>query len=273
MLANMKIFDCTIREIGYQTGWNFDKQFLQDVYKFAEEKKLDYLDLGFFHNLEADPNKGIFRYCSEKNEEIYKIFSEVKNRVRLSAMLDIQRPLSTINHKNKSIIDNIRLLTRSNETDLDILKKHIEEIQNLGYELCINFTSSGNNSFEQNRTLAQVSKNMGVDTIYFADTESIMTTDYIVNTINICKDVGINVGMHLHDKNGTVEKLANCAILHGCNSIDVTHLGLGGKWRDGNLTVEYLMKKFDIHLGGENTSLRNNIIEQLIKYNEHSTAE
>lgn len=273
MLANLKVFDCTLREIGYQTGWNFDKKVACDIYRFAESRFVDYIELGFFHSEEADPGRGNFRYCGIRGNEIFDEFSYVKNRTKLSAMRDIQRPISKLQAKKNSPIDAIRILTRSHETDLLLLDQYVEEAQNLGYEVFVNFTSAGNNNVELNQKFACEMKKMGVEMIYFADTESIMTEEYVKNTIDICKTEGIGVGMHFHDKNGTAEKLADLAVSRGTNGIDVTHMGLGGKWRDGNLTMEYLLKKFNIELGYENTVVKNEIIEQLIKYHGQSAAE
>ena len=55
--------------------------------------------------------------------------------------------------------------------------------------------------------------------------------------------------------------------------MDVTHLGLGGKWRDGNLTMEYLLRKMGMTGGYEATMIKNQLIEQLIKYHGYSAAE
>ncbi len=273
MIAKMKVFDCTLREIGYQTGWYFDKKVARNIYRFAESRHIDYIELGFFHNENADPNRGAFRYCSTHDDEIMKVFSYVKNRTKLSAMRDIQRPLSELKPKNESPIDTIRILTRSHETDIEKLKIFVDEVQRLGYEVYINFTSAGNNTPEMTRLFAESAKSFGVPIIYFADTESIMTKDFVNETISICHECGIGVGMHFHDKNGTAEMLADTAIQQGVDGIDVTHIGLGGKWRDGNLTMEYLLKKFGIHMGYENTMIRNEVIEQIIKYNEFTAAE
>lgn len=273
MIANMKVFDCTLREIGYQTGWYFDKNVVQDIYHFAEARRVDYLELGFFHNETADPNRGDFRYCAARSSQIEEVFSYVKNRTKLSAMRDIQRPLSDLRPKSESPIDTIRILTRSHETEIDTLKMFVDEVQELGYEAFINFTSAGNNTPEMTRSFAEYAKAAGIPMIYFADTESIMTPELVDTIIGICKEVGVGVGMHFHDRNGTAEQLADLAIQNNVNGIDVTHMGLGGKWRDGNLTMEYLLKKFGISLGYENTIVRNEIIGQIIKYNKFSAAE
>ena len=273
MINNLKIFDCTLREVGYQTGWYFTDEFAKKIYKFALGKGIDYVELGFFHSEEADPKKGNFRYCSIRNEEIKNTFKHVKNITKLSAMRDIQRPLSELVAKDDSIIDTIRILTRSHETDFKVLEKHVTLCQKLGYEVFITFTSSGYNSMEMNQKFAHFAKETGVESVEFADTESVMTKEYVSNTIAICHSEGLKVGVHLHDKNGTAEELADLAIAEGADYMDVTHLGLGGKWRDGNLTMEYLLRKLNIQGGYESTIIKNDLIEELIKYHEFSVAE
>lgn len=272
MLQGIEIFDCSLREIGYQTGWYFSEKTARDIYIFAQSMGIDYVELGFFHNEQADPGKGCFRYCSLKNDEIKKIFERTKNITKLSAMRDIQRPLSPLLPAKESIIDTVRLLTRSPETKLDILDKYVTEALELGYEVFLNFTSSGRNTIEQNIKFAEFAKKSGVHAIEFADTESVMTEDYVKNTIRECHKVGVRMGCHFHDKNGTAENLANIAIAEGADYMDVTHLGLGGKWRDGNLTMEYLLHKMGINGGYEATIIKNEIIEDLIHFHEFTSA-
>ena len=272
MINNIKIFDCSLREIGYQTGWYFSEKTVRDLYKFALGKSIDYVEIGFFHNIEADPGYGCFRYCSTKNDEVAEMFWHVKNLTKISAMRDVQRPLSELLPKKESAVDTIRLLTRSHETDLDILDRMTDEALELGYEVFLNFTSAGYNDIEKNIRFAEFAKSKGVAGMEFADTESVMTEEYVINTIRECHKVGVKLGCHFHDKNGTADMLADTAICEGADFMDVTHLGLGGKWRDGNLTMEYLLRKMNINAGYEATVIKNEIIEDLIKYHEFSAA-
>jgi 4-hydroxy 2-oxovalerate aldolase len=266
------IFDCTFREVGYQTGWYFDADYIKDFFKFAMTRSIDYVELGFFHNINHDQNRGDFRYCSTRNEEIKEIFKAIKNRTKLTAMRDIQRPLSELIPRKDSAIDAIRILTRSHETDLKLLSDHIDEVRDLGYEVFVNFTSAGYNDLDTNKKFIEFLAEKGVVTVYFADTESVMTSDYVINTIKICQERGLKVGMHFHDKNGTAELLADLAITHGVDSIDGTLIGLGGKMRDGNLSLEYILRKFGLNPGYELTNLKNGLIEQLIKYRDFTAA-
>lgn len=273
MLKGTKIFDCTLREVGYQTGWHFDVNFARDVYKFAQSNGIDYVELGFFHNEEADPGRGDMRYCSLHNDNLVEIFAPIKNITKLSAMRDIQRPLSPLLPSEESIIDTIRILTRSHETNLTVLEKYVDEAMSLGYEVFVNYTSAGYNSMETNKEFAQFAARKHVRAIEFADTESVMTPEYVKNTIAICKEAGIDCGIHLHDKKGTADELADLALSLEVPYMDVTHLGLGGKWRDGNLTMEYLLRKLCHNPGYEATVIKNELIEQLIKYHEFTAAE
>lgn len=272
MLKGMEIFDCSLREIGYQTGWYFTERTARDIYNFAQTKGIDYVELGFFHSDEADPGRGAFRYCSLRDKEIREIFEKTKNVTKLSAMRDIQRPLSPLLPAKESIIDTIRILTRSGETDLEVLDRFVTEALELGYEVFVNFTSAGRNTIEQNIRFAQFAKEKGVHAIEFADTESVMTQEYVRDTIRECHKVGVRMGCHFHDRNGTAEQLADLAIQEGADYMDVTHIGLGGKWRDGNLTMEYLLRRCDVNGGYEATIVKNEIIEDLIRFHEFSAA-
>jgi 4-hydroxy 2-oxovalerate aldolase len=272
MNKKITIFDCTLREVGYQTGWYFDEAFCRDAYLFAQGNDIDYIELGFFHSPEHDPGRGIFRYCSEKQDEIKHLFGVMKNRVKISAMRDIQRPLWPLKPCDHGAVDTIRILTRSNETEFSVLKKHVDEIRSCGYDVYINFTSAGYNTMEQNADFAQFASDEGVPMIYFADTESIMTPDYVIKTIEICHKKEIKVGTHFHDKNGTAEELMKTALKNGTDGLDYTLLGLGGKWLDGNLSIETYLHTFGHTAGYELTHLKNELIKQLIKYNEFSAA-
>ncbi|BAF73082.1 hypothetical protein [Sulfurovum sp. NBC37-1] len=272
MINDLTLFDCTIREAGYQTGWFFDTKFAHDMYSFAQGKGIDYLELGFFHDQEADPNRGIYRYCSQKNDEINRVFDSIKGRTKLSAMRDIQRPLSELIPKKESVIDAIRIINRSHENNFEQLEKEVDNIRNNGYEAFVNFTSAGYNDEKMTIEFAKFSKKIGLDIIYFADTESVFTPEFVSKTIDICKAEGIEAGMHLHDKNGTAEMLLEVAINKGCKYTDATLLGLGGKWHDGNLTIEHMLRRFGLNGGYELTQLKTDLVQQLIKYNKHSTA-
>ena len=44
MINNVGIFDCTLREVGYQTGWYFSDEFVKNLYKFASNDNKYYME-------------------------------------------------------------------------------------------------------------------------------------------------------------------------------------------------------------------------------------
>jgi len=265
----MNIFDCTLRELGYQTNWNFDDNFCKNLYNFATKQFINYLELGFLTHPEFDKiHLGKLRYCNNYYIFINKIFKDIKTKnVKISAMIDLQKkPLVNLIEKKDTVIDTIRILTRSNNTNFEELETLVKVIKNKNYEVFINFTLAGNNSLDLNKQFAKFAKINNIKCIYFADTESTMTEKYVENTIKICHDLGIKVGIHLHNKNGTAENLNEIALKNKVDFIDITLSGFGGKNKDGNLSTEYYLYINKLNGGLELTNLKNEMISQLIKY-------
>ena len=43
----MKILDCTLRDGGYYTSWDFDKHLVEDYFKSLNELPVDYIEIGY----------------------------------------------------------------------------------------------------------------------------------------------------------------------------------------------------------------------------------
>jgi len=273
VLENISLVDCTIREAGYQTGWYFDNKFITNWYQFLLSQKVDYMELGFFHSMEHDPDKGMYRYCGQKNEEITSVFSKIKSRTKIASMLDLQRPIGEIIPADESIIDCIRIINRSHENNFSILEGKVNELTNLGYEVCVNFTSAGFNSRKLNCEFLNFSKSNDISVINFADTESVFTKEFVTNLIDDCNIEGVeNYGLHFHDKKGMARELMDVGYRGGCRHFDATLLGFGGKWHDWNLNISDLFDYFKVNMDPiEFNNLKRDLVQQIIKYNKFDT--
>jgi len=273
MIENISLVDCTIRESGYQTGWHFDKRFVASWYQFLLSQGVDYMELGFYHSPDSDPGKGIYRYCGQENQKITDVFYKIKSRTKISSMLDLQRPIGELVPADESIIDCIRIINRSHENNFSILESKINELRDLGYEVCINFTSAGFNSRKLNLDFLEFSKNVDILRVYFADTESVFTRDYVTNLIEDCDTADIkNYGLHLHDKKGMASDLMDLGYRLGCRNFDATLLGFGGKWHDWNLDIANVLEYFKSFVDPmEFNNLKRDLVQQIIKYKEFDT--
>ena len=48
----VKILDCTIRDGGHQTNWDFDDEFIFNLVKKLERNNIDYCEIGYRNNID-----------------------------------------------------------------------------------------------------------------------------------------------------------------------------------------------------------------------------
>ena len=60
-MKNFKILDCTLRDGGYYTNWDFKPQTVDKYLKAMEELPIDYIEIGY-RNLKQSVYKGEFFY-------------------------------------------------------------------------------------------------------------------------------------------------------------------------------------------------------------------
>ena len=55
----VKILDCTIRDSGFETNWNFDDEFVFDLMQKLNEKKVQFFEIGYRNHIDTE-DKGRF---------------------------------------------------------------------------------------------------------------------------------------------------------------------------------------------------------------------
>ena len=60
-MNNFKILDCTLRDGGYYTNWDFNPQLVEKYLKTMDELPIDYIEIGY-RNLKQSVYKGEFFY-------------------------------------------------------------------------------------------------------------------------------------------------------------------------------------------------------------------
>ena len=131
----MKILDCTLRDGGYYTNWDFNKELVHTYFKSFNELPVDYLEIGYRSN----PMKeylGEYFYCpiyvlseakSLSNKKLVIILNE--KDVRPEHVKDLLEPC-------KGLIDMVRIAL--DPECLGRALKLAEEIKKLGFEVGFN---------------------------------------------------------------------------------------------------------------------------------------
>ncbi len=236
----IKVVDCTIRDGGLMNNWHFSDDFVRSVYNACVEAGIDYMEIGYKSSDKSYSRKdnGPWKFCDEK--DVRRIVGENKTNTRLSVMVDIGRvEMETIPPKSKSVIDMIRVATYVHQMDKAI---HMaEHCMDKGYETTINLMAvSKVNEGELDEALQDVAKSK-VPIFYVVDSFGSMYCEQIELITKKYMDLlkGKTIGIHAHNNMQLAFSNTITAIIHGCNMMDATLLGLGRG--AGNCPIEILI--------------------------------
>jgi len=236
----IKVVDCTIRDGGLMNKWHFSDDFVRSVYKACVEAGIDYMEIGYKSNEKyySREDNGPWKFCDEK--DIKRIVGENKTNTKLSVMVDIGRiDNDTILPKSKSVIDMIRVATYVHQMDKAIALA--EHCMDKGYETTINLMAvSKVNEHDLDEALNDVAKSK-VPVFYVVDSFGSMYCEEVELITKKYMELlkGKTIGIHAHNNMQLAFSNTITAIIHGCNMMDATLLGLGRG--AGNCPIELLI--------------------------------
>ena len=82
----MKILDCTLRDGGYYTNWDFESKLVSDYLKLIKFLPIDIVEVGYRGNKNKESYLGEFYYLTKNN--LKNIKSKVGKNKKLSVMID-----------------------------------------------------------------------------------------------------------------------------------------------------------------------------------------
>ncbi len=109
------ILDCTLRDGGYHTDWNFDNDLVRKVVSTLD---VDYIELGY----KSTSSSGNFKKCDDKF--ISTLLEDIEYNAKLAFMVDVKEftdkksLLKLIQEKSKSPFTLCRIATDYNNLDL-----------------------------------------------------------------------------------------------------------------------------------------------------------
>lgn len=246
----VKILDCTTRDGGHKTKWNFNEDFIFSLMECLNNSNVSYYEIGYRNHYDNE-GKGIFYNCSP---EFLEKFYNAKGNLELGVMTDTSRYLAEdFQGKDKDNIDFIRIAChpdRIRET-LEISK----DLHNKGYKVLLQLMEAPNIDEAGYLSLFEFDNKEIFETVYLADSYSTMHPNEIEKYFNKMKMIGYEkISFHAHDKIQLALKNTLKAIELGAYSVDVTLDGIG---RDGNLDAVKLLDKLKDYPTGFYKQLHN----------------
>lgn len=237
MNNELQLLDCTLRDGGYYTNWDFPESLVDSYLETLEELPIEYIELGY-RNEDLKGYFGEFYYCPLSTLAKVKKLSSKKIAIilneremspkRITSLLEPIKPFVTL---VRMAIDPINF-TRAIE--------HAKVVKELGFEVGFNvmYMSKWGEYPEIYKSLSKLDGI--VDYFYMVDSFGSVMPEDVVNTINEIKKASrVKIGFHGHNNMELALINTITAVNHGATIIDSTISGMGRG--AGNLSTELLM--------------------------------
>ena len=237
MAKNFNILDCTLRDGGYYTDWDFSPSIVRTYLEAVNSLPINYIEVGYRNN----PDKtymGEYGYCPVSSLKRIRKNCTKKIAVMLNEKSTVVEDLPNLTEPLHGIVDMIRLAVDPKNIDRAInLARCIKED---GFEVGFNLMYMSKWS-EYEGLFPKFANLKGIVTIFnMVDSFGSMMPDDVAKTITeIRKYTDCDLGFHGH--NNLQMALINTltAIKCGVKSVDGTILGMGRG--AGNLNTELLL--------------------------------
>lgn len=238
----MNILDCTIRDGGYYTNWDFDRKLVLDYCKLVKSLPIDIIEIGYRGNKNKESYFGEYYFLTINN--LKKIKSAIGKTKKIAIMIDLKdwKDISDLK-KNLSecrkIVEIVRFAVDPKK--IDKAKKFLKVTKELGFKVAINLMYS-HLLIEKNKYLEKViNLKKYFDVIYIVDSYGTLITGDVQKIIQKIKTLDSNIPIGFHAHNNLEMALSNTleAINNKINYIDCTLTGMGRG--AGNLKTELLL--------------------------------
>lgn len=235
----INICDCTIRDGGYYTNWDFEPVLIEKYLKAVEKiPNIKIVELGY-RNLPQSGYYGEYFYCPKYFlEKAKKLAPSKELAIMLNEKACTVDDLDYLLNPCVDIISLVRLAVNPDNFERALILA--VEIKKRGFKVAFNLMYLSNWSGDDN-FIKKLSKANGiVDYLYLVDSFGGIAPDELSQAIDkASKNTEVPLGFHGH--NNIEFALANSvtAIDKGCKIVDSTFTGMGRG--AGNLKTELLL--------------------------------
>ncbi len=241
----MQILDCTLRDGGYYTNWDFEDAVIENYLHNLNELPIEYIELGYRNKPQTD-YLGQFGYCPISTLQYLRSLSNKKLAIMLNEKDCRSEDLSVLLKPIQGIVDMVRLAVDPKNFDRAIILA--KAVKDLGFEVAFNtmYMSTWDSLDGFFPKLAQLD---GVaDLFCMVDSFGSMTPKQVESTTQqVRRFTKCKLGFHGHNNLQLALINSLTALENGVEIIDATILGMGRG--AGNLNTELLLTYLNKHNG------------------------
>lgn len=245
MIKGVKIFDCTLRDGGYYTNWDFPQEMVEKYLRSLNTLPIDYVELGY-RSLDHSVYHGEYNYLPKSVLERCKTWCPDK---KTSVMINLkevdEQTIRPLLFNLSGYVDMIRFATRPDDVERAVGIARI--VKSYGLEVALNImymsTWVENPRFAEGLQGAEVA----VDYLIMVDSYGSVFPQQIGPCVDMLRaHYKGNIGFHGHNNLELAFANTLAAIDAGVSVVDATMMGMGRG--AGNLKMELLLTycaKFD----------------------------
>jgi len=227
----MPLLDCTFRDGGYYTNWDFPSELVKAYVYAVNSSGLGNVEIGF-RNFPDSEYRGAFYYSPDKyieglgfdsNVNIFVMVDASIFRGSLSLESDIKRLFV---NSTETIVSGVRIATRIDDLDLALNVSQI--IGSLGYRVFLNLMQIA--AVSESVLIKAIKKisETKIEVLYFADSLGEMVENDVVSLLGfIRKHWDREIGFHAHNNLGLGVANTITASKNGTSWLDATVAGMG----------------------------------------------
>ena len=235
---SMKILDCTLRDGGYYTNWDFEPELVKEYLTSVNSLPIEYVEVGYRQPTKSE-YMGEYAYLPMHTIEQCKKCAPNKKLALMLNLKDVDEfSLITLLEPIGNIVQLIRFATAPE--DIKKAAKLANVVRTLGMKVSVNVmymsTWLSDEKFWQQLPLLDDN----IDMLCMVDSYGAVYPHEIPQIVaKVKQSISKPIGFHGHD-NMTLAFANALAALHaGCKMIDSTIMGMGRG--AGNLRTELLM--------------------------------
>ena len=249
MKDNIIHLDCTLRDGGYYTNWDFSDEFVRNYLTAIDSACIDYVEIGFrsFYNKGF---KGAYAFCYD--DFLNKLC--IPKRLKVALMINADdlildghfskdRILKIVPTERKGSRVNLIRIACSHE-NFRIIMPAFKILKEKGYLSAANIMQVSKLNNEELNEIGELATKNFVDVLYFADSLGSLEPESIKSIIRSLKHTWKGeLGFHAHDNKGFALINTLMSIDYGVSWVDTTINGMGRG--AGNARTEDLLLSFD----------------------------
>ena len=234
---NFKILDCTIRDGGYYTNWDFDDDVVENYLKAFNKLPIDYLEVGYRSN-PMDAYLGKYFYCPEHVMQRLKEISTKKLVIILNEKDVRAEHVFKLLQPCKGLIDMVRIAIAPGNFKRAL--SLAEAVKKMGFQ--VGFNVMYMSTWKEETAFQSEIKNVDgiADYFYMVDSFGGVYPGEVKETYDLVKSrADVNIGFHGHNNLELALINTLTAIECGVDIVDATITGMGRG--AGNLKTELLL--------------------------------